>query len=248
MYGIKGILKNLDLKSFIKMERFWFSVGLAVIVVAFASFYKVDILKVLQIVTDSGLSSFPSIIGFCITGYALFLGFGNADVLEEVMLARRNRLEKELDTFYIFLSSRFAIYILFFIATFVLSYIINFVVKSEFEAVYLSSMSIMTINCFVLFIILFSILFSFMLMIDMIYIIYNYSYVYIKQLFKKNNAKKNKELLMDLINKSTSNDKVFLVKLLQSDNYQETIFLNDIISKMDDSSVQELINYLCKKK
>lgn len=250
-FGIKGILQNLEIESFKKMERFWltifFSAIFAVLVVISCVYSEVDILKVLDIVTTNALAAFPSLIGSCITAYALILGFVNPEILEDAILTKRNKLEGEADTFYIFLSSNMSIYILFFIISFILTYIVNIIVKTKFTISFLDSLYILIINGFVLFIILSLIVFSFMLMMDIIYMIYNYSVVYIRQYSKTYQIKKNKKNLIDAIYDLNEKEQKKIIDILQEDSNKQRLYLKEIIDKIDDDIVRNLLDYIQNK-
>lgn len=251
-FGIKGILQNLEIESFKKMERFWltifFSAIFAVLVVISCVYSEVNILTVLDIVTTNALAAFPSLIGFCITAYALILGFGNPEILEDAILKRRNKLEGEAeDTFYIYLSSHMSIYILFFIISFILTYIVNIIVKTKFTISFLDSLYILIINGFVLFIILSLIVFSFMLMMDIIYVIYNYSVVYIRQYSQTYQIKKNKKNLIDAIYDLNEKEQKKIIDILQEDSNMQRLYLKEIVDKIDDDIVRKLLDYIQEK-
>ncbi len=249
-FGIKGILQDLDINSFIKMERFWLTILFSFILVLLCIYSRVDVLIVLDVVTTNALAAFPSLIGFCITAYALILGFGNPEILEDAILKRRNKFEGEVsDTFYIYLSRRMSIYILFFIVSFILTYIVNIIVKSKFTITFLDNIDILLImNSIILFIILSAIVFSFMLMMDIVYVIYNYSFVYIMQYSKKYQMKKNKKYINETIHNLNDIEQDALITILQDKKSDKTEYLKTIINEIDDKDIlDELLHYMKEK-
>lgn len=249
-FGIKGILQDLDINSFLKMERFWLTIAISIFILILCVHSGVYVLDVLDVVTTNALGAFPSLIGCCITAYALILGFGNPEILEDAILKRRNKFTGEADTFYIYLSRRMSIYILFFIVSFILTYIVNIIIKSKITITFLDNIYIiLVINSIILCIILSAIIFSFMLMMDIVYAIFNYSFVYISQYSKKYQMKKNKKYINDAIPSLNDIEQDALIKILQFKKSDKTEYLKTIINEIDDKDIiDELLDYMKEKK
>lgn len=88
----KGNFKTLWLiyskhKRLLKSIQLWFAVGFAIIFFLFSWFCVNDsdgIMHIITIIVNKVLAIMPTILGFSLTGYVLFIGFGSSDFLKNI--------------------------------------------------------------------------------------------------------------------------------------------------------------------
>ena len=88
----KGNFKTLWLiyskhKRLLKSLQLWFAVGFAIIFFLFSWFCVNDsdgIMHIITIIVNKVLAIMPTILGFSLTGYVLFIGFGSSDFLKNI--------------------------------------------------------------------------------------------------------------------------------------------------------------------
>lgn len=120
--GIKGAFTKYIRKKIFCSTGFVISVGSSIIVFLFLVFYSnSDYYVLLTKLIDSNMNIFPSLLGFCIGGYALIIGFGHKEMLERMSDPLKNKSNM---SYFQITSSIFAVSTVIMLFTFLTSYIL----------------------------------------------------------------------------------------------------------------------------
>jgi len=142
-------------KRFVKSLQLWFAIGFATIFF-FISFFYIDnpenMVCIIKTVVNKTLAIMPTILGFSLTGYVLFIGFGSSDFLENI--TEQNDLGY---SFFQHFSSIFAWCVLIQSITLIVSFIISFTIDLNIQCKY--ALVINSISLFVTLILIFYSLF-----------------------------------------------------------------------------------------
>ena len=87
--------------------------------------------SLLKYITETALSLFPNLLGFCIGGYALIIGASNMNILKKMSrpLTQRNKM-----SFFQVLSSIFAVSLIIQCFTLLFAYILHIIMQLEITA------------------------------------------------------------------------------------------------------------------
>jgi len=132
-------------------------------------FIEIDYYDILAKIISTNISIFPDLLGFCVGGYALIIGFGHKEMLQKMSSPNE---EKSNMSFFQIMSSVFAVSIIIQIITFLLSYLISFVINLDFTSTSESLCKI--INTFTISLILFFSIYSIILLYYMVINIFNF--------------------------------------------------------------------------
>lgn len=170
--GFKGIFNRYTIRKFYKTKYFVFCLSLTcllTIVPVLTSKGAESIYKLIEDVTTVVLSSFPSLLGFSLAGYALIIGTINIGVMRRMSEPQdsMNRL-----SFFQFVSSVFALSVLIQCATLLVAFIVHVVMKQEWSMFF--SISSNWVNIPVYAILLFLVIESLVLLGNMIINIFTY--------------------------------------------------------------------------
>ena len=122
--GIKGIYTEYIYKKMFHFKGLIFSITLSIMCFIFLFFFStVNDYVLLSKIIEINISIFPALLGFCVGGYALIIGFGHKEMLQK--MSNPNE-EKNNMSFFQIISSVFAASIIVQIVTFLLSYIISY--------------------------------------------------------------------------------------------------------------------------
>lgn len=170
--GLKGILNRYTCKKFYKSKYFFFCIVLTcllTIVPVITSKSSDSIYKLIEDVSSTVLSAFPSLLGFSLAGYALIIGTINIGVMRR-MSEPQDNMEKL--SFFQFVSSIFALSVLIQCITLLAAFIIHVVLKQEWEMLFCISCN--WVNIPVYGILLFLVIESMVLLGNMVINIFTY--------------------------------------------------------------------------
>jgi len=126
----------------------------------------------LKKIIDKNISILPSLLGFCVGGYALIIGFGHKEMLQKMSDPDK---KKNNMSFFQIMSSVFAISVIVQIITFLLSYIISFIIDLEFTSA--NELLCNKINIFTISLVLFFSIYSIILLYYMVINIFNFGQI-----------------------------------------------------------------------
>ena len=205
-FGWKAVLRNYRRKNFFKsLHR---PIGFLVPVILVTLWFDITPSEWICSISNIIISGFPSLIGFIITGYAIFIGISSLDLLKE--------LTKPLSTgrsLYQTVSSSFSFILLALIVTYILGSVCYVSTNTiSFAPVLIKNSEIADkIGYIVLYILIFSLLYCIFSLLDVVVNIYNYS-IYIQhyvRIKKENEEKTDKAIdsltLCDKISQMISN-------------------------------------------
>lgn len=121
-------------QRFIKSLQLWFAVGFTIVFFLLSSSCLRDaesMIHIIETLVNKILAIMPTILGFSLTGYVLFIGFGSSDFLENI--TEQNDLGY---SFFQHFSSIFAWCVLVQSTTLILSFIISFVIDLDIQYEY----------------------------------------------------------------------------------------------------------------
>lgn len=169
----KGNFKTLWMiyskhKRFLKSLQLWFAVGFSIAFLLLSFFCvndSVNIIVIIGSIVNKILAIMPTILGFSLTGYVLFIGFGSSDFLENI--TEQNDLGF---SFFQHFSSIFAWCVLVQSITLILSFIVSFIIDLNIQCKYA-----LIVNYIVLFIILLLTFYSLFLIMRFVLNMFNFS-------------------------------------------------------------------------
>ena len=127
---LKGIFTKHTCKLVFQGNAMWISIGLTILcIVSLTIFSNIGLIEFLEKITALNISAFPSILGFCIGGYALIIGFSHRDVLHK--MSEPLGKKKSYMSYFQILSCVFAISIIFQIATLFISFVISYAINLD---------------------------------------------------------------------------------------------------------------------
>lgn len=169
--GFKGIYTAYIQKKICRSKGFAFSFVMSFVCFVFLSFYSdSNYYELLSKVVNLNVSVFPDLLGFCIGGYALIIGFGHKEMLEKMSSPLSDK-ENNMSYFQI-TSSVFAISVIIQIVAFFTSYITSHIIYIGF---YSSNITLCKyINIFVITLIFFLSSYSILLLYYMVINIFTF--------------------------------------------------------------------------
>ena len=170
--GLKGILNKYTFKKFYTSNYFFFCIALTCIltvVPVLSSNSPETIYKLIEDISSTVLSAFPSLLGFSLAGYALIIGTINIGVMR-----RMSEPQESMGSlsFFQFVSSVFAFSVLIQCVTLLAAFVIHVVLKQEWEM--LLCISCNWVNIPVYGILLFLVIESMVLLGNMVINIFTY--------------------------------------------------------------------------
>ncbi len=170
--GLKGILNKYTCQKFYKSKYSVFCIVLTcllTIVPVISSKCPETIYKLIDDISSTVLSSFPSLLGFSLAGYALIIGTINIGVMRRMSEPQENMGEL---SFFQFVSSVFALSVLIQCVTMLVAFIIHVVLKQEWAMLF--NISCNWVNIPVYGILLFLVIESMVLLANMVINIFTY--------------------------------------------------------------------------
>ena len=168
--SIKGIYTQYICKKLFHSLRLKISVILSAICFVLLFFFiQIDYYEILTKIINTNISIFPSLLGFCVGGYALIIGFGHKEMLQKMSDPIENKSNM---SFFQIMSSVFAASTIILIITFLLSYIILFLINLEFVST--NELLCKIINIFTISLIIFFSIYSIILIYYMVINIFNF--------------------------------------------------------------------------
>ena len=170
--GLKGILNKYTSKKFYTSKYIVFCIVLTCIlkiVPIISSDSSETIYKLIEDISSTVLSAFPSLLGFSLAGYALIIGTINIGVMRRMSEPRESMGNL---SFFQFVSSVFALSVLIQCVTLLVAFIIHVVLKQEWEMLF--GLSSNWVNIPVYGILLFLVLESLVLLGNMVVNIFSY--------------------------------------------------------------------------
>ena len=137
---LAGIFTKYARRIMLWSYAFWGSLGLTIIAGIFLLISRIDYFSYLQNTVEITISILPAIVGFCIGGYALIIGFGQKDVLTR-MSQPLGEAENWM-SYYQVLSSVFAISIIIQILTLLICVVISYVGNLNLSSSYADEVNI----------------------------------------------------------------------------------------------------------
>jgi hypothetical protein len=133
--SIKGIYTEYICKKLFHSGGLILSISLSIVCFIFLFFFStVDDYVLLSKIIEINISIFPALLGFCVGGYALIIGFGHKEMLQK--MSEPNEEKSNMSLFQI-MSSIFAasiiVQIITFLLSFIISYLLNFDLNSSNE-------------------------------------------------------------------------------------------------------------------
>lgn len=197
-------------KRLLKSLQLWFAVGFALIFFLLSFFCMNNtgnMIHIIGSIVNKVLAIMPTILGFSLTGYVLFIGFGSSDFLENI--TEQNDLGF---SFFQHFSSIFAWCVLVQSITLILSFVISFVIDLNIQYKYA-----LIVNCTVLFTILLLTFYSLFLIVRFVLNMFNFSqevqYNYTEKRLIKEIERENKQVQIPKKN-SFTNKIMEIVKIL----------------------------------
>ncbi len=169
--GYKGLLCNKTyIWKLINDKTTYVSILLSILIFCPFIFFSINSYLLLNKVIALSISIFPSLLGFCIGGYAIIIGFGDRNIIKSMSdpLSNRGNL-----SFFQIVNGTFALSILIQIITLFFSFVISLFIAMNFEA---SSQVIMNNTNYTLsFFVIFLSIFSLFLICDTVINIFNFA-------------------------------------------------------------------------
>lgn len=129
-FSYEGIFYSYDWKEIKASYPFLLSILLSFVLLIATYFSEKNSYEVVCMWTSQILSIFPNLLGFNLGGYALIIGFGNAELVQSMT----KKSEKKKTTVFQKLSGIFAFAILLQLSAFVVSFLVNFFVQLKFSS------------------------------------------------------------------------------------------------------------------
>lgn len=155
-------------KRLLKSLQLWLAVGFSIIFLLLSLFClngKVSIIELMAVVVNNVLSIMPTILGFSLTGYVLFIGFGNSNFMKNV-----TEQNDEGYSFFQHFSSIFAWCVLVQSITLILSFVVSF-----FIGLNIQYENALIVNYAVLYIVLLSMFYSLFLIVRFVLNMFQFS-------------------------------------------------------------------------
>jgi len=171
--SIKGIYTPYICKKLFHSWGLKFSAILSIGCFLFLFFFpKVDYYILLSKIIDTNISILPSLLGFCVGGYALIIGFGHKEMLQKMSDPSDLSEGKNSMSFFQIMSSIFAASTIIQTITLLLSYIVLFIVN--LELICKNELICKIINIFTTALIFFFSIYSIVLIYYMVVNIFNF--------------------------------------------------------------------------
>lgn len=129
--GLEGIFTKYIKQKIFHSIGFITSIIISLVCFVFLSFYsESDYYVLLSKIISLNISIFPNLLGFCIGGYALIIGFGHKEMLEKMSAPLSD--EKSNMSYFQITSSIFAVSIIVQIVAFLASYFTSHIIDIGF--------------------------------------------------------------------------------------------------------------------
>lgn len=129
-YSYRGIFYSYDWKEIKTSYPFWITLFLTISLIVISAFSEKDSFFIVSFWISQFLTIFPSLLGFNLGGYALIIGFGNADLVQSLTKILKNRNTSIFQK----LSGIFAYAILLQLFAFCLAFLGNFLIQLKFTS------------------------------------------------------------------------------------------------------------------
>jgi len=127
-FSYKGVFYSYDWKEVRTSYPFWISLAISIVLLFVSPFSKQDSFVITSFWVSQILTIFPSLLGFNLGGYALIIGFGNAELVQSLTKKGKNRKNSIFQK----LSGIFAYAILLQLFAFCLAFFGNFSIQLKF--------------------------------------------------------------------------------------------------------------------
>lgn len=163
--GLKGIINQYIVKKILKSKGFIASIIITFICYIYLLvFTEGDCYVLLEKLIEKNILIFPTLLGFCIAGYAIIVGFTNNELFEKMSKPLKSGL-----SYFQVTSCIFAFSIIIQMITFLLSYLVSFIIDIGFFSSDLCLRRIININIItiIIFLSIYSILLLYYMVINL---------------------------------------------------------------------------------